>query len=131
MILNKLLQTSTSQQSKVTIVPTNTAKSMPTKILPAPITNIQAKSSNQQSTFISSKSSVQQSPQKVIIRQVERLFEIIINKFNFSSDIHFGSNYVKNRLSIFQMYFKSILLSRIIGAIGHRYLCYKIFKIHI
>ncbi|GAB1865276.1 Protein lin-54-like protein [Camponotus japonicus] len=69
MILNKLLQTSTSQQSKVTIVPTNTAKSMPTKILPAPITNIQAKSSNQQSTFISSKSSVQQSPQKVIIRQ--------------------------------------------------------------
>lgn len=69
MILNKLLQSSTSQQSKVTIVPTNTAKSMPTKILPAPITNIQAKSSNQQSTFISSKSSVQQSPQKVIIRQ--------------------------------------------------------------
>ncbi|KAM0736654.1 Protein lin-54-like protein [Formica fusca] len=69
MILNKLLQSSTSQQSKVTIVPTNTAKSMPTKILPAPITSIQAKSSNQQSTFISSKSSVQQSPQKVIIRQ--------------------------------------------------------------
>ncbi|XP_050458705.1 protein lin-54 homolog isoform X2 [Cataglyphis hispanica] len=69
MILNKLLQSSTSQQSKVTIVPTNTAKSMPTKILPAPITNIQAKSSNQQSTFISSKSSGQQSPQKVIIRQ--------------------------------------------------------------
>lgn len=69
MILNKLLQTSTSQQSKVTIVPTNTAKSVPTKILPAPITNIQSKSSNQQSTFISSKSSVQQSPQKVIIRQ--------------------------------------------------------------
>lgn len=69
MILNKLLQSSTSQQSKVTIVPSNTAKSMPTKILPAPVTNIQAKSSNQQSTFISSKSSVQQSPQKVIIRQ--------------------------------------------------------------
>ncbi|XP_072745775.1 protein lin-54 homolog isoform X4 [Anoplolepis gracilipes] len=68
MILNKLLQSSTSQQSKVTIVPT-TAKSIPTKILPAPITNIQAKSSNQQSTFISSKSTVQQSPQKVIIRQ--------------------------------------------------------------
>ncbi|CAL1686259.1 unnamed protein product [Lasius platythorax] len=67
MILNKLLQSSTSQQSKVTIVPTN--KSMPTKILPAPVTSIQAKSSNQQSTFLSSKSSVQPSPQKVIIRQ--------------------------------------------------------------
>lgn len=99
MILNKLLQSSTSQQSKVTIVPTNTAKSMPTKILPAPITSIQAKSSNQQSTFISSKSSVQQSPQKVIIRQVDGLFGIIINIFNFSSDVHvyFGNNYIKNR----------------------------------
>jgi len=72
MILNKLLQSSTSQQSKMAIVPTSAAKS-PTKILPAPTMNIQAKSSattNQQSTFVSSKSSVQQSPQKVIIRQV-------------------------------------------------------------
>ncbi|KAH0954715.1 hypothetical protein HN011_007734 [Eciton burchellii] len=71
MILNKLLQSSTSQQSKMAIVPTSAAKS-PTKILPAPTMNIQAKSSattNQQSTFVSSKSSVQQSPQKVIIRQ--------------------------------------------------------------
>ncbi|KYN45000.1 Protein lin-54 like protein [Trachymyrmex septentrionalis] len=70
-ILNKLLQSSTSQQSKVTIIPTNTVKS-PTKILPAPTLNIQAKSStttNQQPTFITSKSSTQQNPQKVIIRQ--------------------------------------------------------------
>ncbi|KAL6263515.1 hypothetical protein P5V15_006305 [Pogonomyrmex californicus] len=69
MILNKLLQSSTSQPSKVTIVPTNTVKS-PTKILPAPMT-IQAKSStttNQQPTFVSTKSTVQQNP-KVIIRQ--------------------------------------------------------------
>lgn len=73
MILNKLLQSSTSQPSKMTIVPTSSAVKSPTKILPAPTTNIQAKSSsttNQQSTFISSKSSTQQSPQKVIIRQV-------------------------------------------------------------
>lgn len=71
MILNKLLQSSTSQPSKVTIVPTNTAKS-PTKILPAPTISLQAKSStttNQQSTFVTSKSSTQQNPQKVIIRQ--------------------------------------------------------------
>lgn len=100
MILNKLLQSSTSQQSKVTIVPTNTAKSMPTKILPAPVTSIQAKSSNQQSTFLSSKSSVQPSPQKVIIRQVERLFGIIIDTFNFNSDVYLGNNYIKNRFFI-------------------------------
>lgn len=98
MILNKLLQSSTSQQSKVTIVPTN--KSMPTKILPAPVTSIQAKSSNQQSTFLSSKSSVQPSPQKVIIRQVERLFGIIIDTFNFNSDVYLGNNYIKNRFFI-------------------------------
>ncbi|KYM75671.1 Protein lin-54 like protein [Atta colombica] len=70
-ILNKLLQSSTSQQSKVTIIPTNTVKS-PTKILPAPTLSIQAKSStttNQQPTFITSKSTTQQNPQKVIIRQ--------------------------------------------------------------
>ncbi|XP_067210845.1 protein lin-54 homolog isoform X3 [Linepithema humile] len=70
MILNKLLQSSTSQQSKVTIVPTSAAKS-PTKILPAPATNTQVKSvttANQQ-TFVSSKSSGQPNPQKVIIRQ--------------------------------------------------------------
>ncbi|EFN84203.1 protein lin-54 homolog [Harpegnathos saltator] len=72
MILNKLLQSSTSQPSKVTIVPTSSAAKSPTKILPAPATTIQPKSStttNQQSTFISTKSSTQQNPQKVIIRQ--------------------------------------------------------------
>ncbi|XP_012524275.1 protein lin-54 homolog isoform X2 [Monomorium pharaonis] len=70
MILNKLLQSSTSQPSKVTIVSTNTIKS-PTKILPAPTISLQAKSSttNQQPTFVTSKSSTQQNPQKVIIRQ--------------------------------------------------------------
>ncbi|OAD54388.1 Protein lin-54 like protein [Eufriesea mexicana] len=71
-IVNKLMQSSSSQSSKMTIVPTNTIKS-PTKILPAPTVNTQVKTStisNQQSTFSSSnKSSVQQSPQKVIIRQ--------------------------------------------------------------
>ncbi|RLU26383.1 hypothetical protein DMN91_000177 [Ooceraea biroi] len=72
MILNKLLQSSTSQQSKVAIVPTSAAKS-PTKILPAPTMTIQGKSSttNQQSTFVSSKSSMQQSPQKVIISSLK------------------------------------------------------------
>ncbi|XP_011860813.1 PREDICTED: protein lin-54 homolog isoform X2 [Vollenhovia emeryi] len=70
MILNKLLQSSTSQPSKVTIVPANTAKS-PTKILPAPTMSLQAKSSttNQQPIFVTAKSSTQQNPQKVIIRQ--------------------------------------------------------------
>ncbi|XP_032662655.1 protein lin-54 homolog isoform X4 [Odontomachus brunneus] len=72
MILNKLLQSSTSQPSKVTIVPTSSTTKSPTKILPAPAASIQAKSStttNQPSTIISSKSSTQQNPQKVIIRQ--------------------------------------------------------------
>ncbi|XP_012236980.1 protein lin-54 homolog isoform X1 [Bombus impatiens] len=71
-IVNKLVQSSSSQPSKMTIVPSNTIKS-PTKILPAPTVNTQVKAStisNQQSSFSSSnKSSVQQSPQKVIIRQ--------------------------------------------------------------
>ncbi|XP_076754727.1 uncharacterized protein LOC143425648 isoform X1 [Xylocopa sonorina] len=70
-IVNKLMQSSSSQTPKMTIVPSNTIKS-PTKILPAPM-NTQVKTttiSNQQSTFTSSnKSSIQQSPQKVIIRQ--------------------------------------------------------------
>ncbi|CAL7951708.1 unnamed protein product [Xylocopa violacea] len=70
-IVNKLMQSSSAQPSKMTIVPSNTIKS-PTKILPAPM-NTQVKPStisNQQSTFTSSnKSSIQQSPQKVIIRQ--------------------------------------------------------------
>ncbi|XP_014477856.1 PREDICTED: protein lin-54 homolog [Dinoponera quadriceps] len=71
MILNKLLQSSTSQASKVTIVPTSSVAKSPTKILPAPTASIQAKSSTttNQSTFVSSKSSSQQNPQKVIIRQ--------------------------------------------------------------
>lgn len=71
-IVNKLVQSSSSQPSKMTIVSSNTIKS-PTKILPAPVINTQVKTSslsNQQSTFSSNKSSVQQSPQKVIIRQV-------------------------------------------------------------
>lgn len=71
-IVNKLVQSSSSQPSKMTIVPSNTIKS-PTKILPAPTVNTQIKSStisNQQSFSSSNKSSVQQSPQKVIIRQV-------------------------------------------------------------
>lgn len=70
-IVNKLVQSSSSQPSKMTIVPSNTIKS-PTKILPAPTVNTQIKSStisNQQSFSSSNKSSVQQSPQKVIIRQ--------------------------------------------------------------
>ncbi|KAG7208611.1 hypothetical protein KM043_014819 [Ampulex compressa] len=70
--VNKLVQPSTTQTSKMTIVPSSAVKS-PTKILPAPTLNTQVKAStisNQQSTFTSSnKSSVQQSPQKVIIRQ--------------------------------------------------------------
>lgn len=71
-IVNKLVQSSSSQPSKMTIVPSNTIKS-PTKILPAPTMNTQIKSStisNQQSFSSSNKSSMQQSPQKVIIRQV-------------------------------------------------------------
>ncbi|XP_076640391.1 protein lin-54 homolog [Colletes latitarsis] len=71
-IVNKLVQSSNTQSSKMTIVPSSTIKS-PTKILPAPTLSTQVKSSsisNQQSTFSSSnKSTVQQSPQKVIIRQ--------------------------------------------------------------
>ncbi|XP_020285263.1 protein lin-54 homolog [Pseudomyrmex gracilis] len=71
-ILGKLLENSPCAQQKVTInLPTNIVKS-PTKILPAPSGNIQIKSStstNQQATFVSSKPSIQQSPQKVIIKQ--------------------------------------------------------------
>ncbi|XP_076654954.1 protein lin-54 homolog isoform X1 [Halictus rubicundus] len=71
-IVNKLMQSSSAQPSKVAIVPSSTIKS-PTKILPAPTLGSQVKTStisSQQSTFSSTnKSSVQQSPQKVIIRQ--------------------------------------------------------------
>ncbi|XP_015180581.1 PREDICTED: protein lin-54 homolog isoform X5 [Polistes dominula] len=71
-IVNKLLQSSTTQPSKMTIVPSSAVKS-PTKILPAPIINSQVKAStipNQQSVFSSSsKTNMQTSPQKVIIRQ--------------------------------------------------------------
>ncbi|XP_043490437.1 protein lin-54 homolog isoform X2 [Polistes fuscatus] len=71
-IVNKLLQSSTSQSSKMTIVPSSAVKS-PTKILPAPTINSQVKTStisNQQSVFSSSsKTNMQTSPQKVIIRQ--------------------------------------------------------------
>ncbi|KAI4500354.1 hypothetical protein M0802_004771 [Mischocyttarus mexicanus] len=71
-IVNKLLQSSTSQSSKMTIVPSGAVKS-PTKILPAPTINSQVKTSsisNQQSVFSSSsKTNMQTSPQKVIIRQ--------------------------------------------------------------
>lgn len=90
-IVNKLVQSSSSQPSKMTIVPSNTIKS-PTKILPAPTVNTQVKAStisNQQSSFSSSnKSSVQQSPQKVIIRQVSwmhvmHIFNIIFIFFKY------------------------------------------------
>lgn len=78
-IVNKVVQSSSAQSSKMAIVPTNAVKS-PTKILPAPIINSQVKAStisNQQSVFSSSsKTNVQPSPQKVIIRQV------ISNKLN-------------------------------------------------
>ncbi|XP_046820019.1 protein lin-54 homolog isoform X3 [Vespa crabro] len=71
-IVNKVVQSSSSQSSKMTIVPSSAVKS-PTKILPAPIINSQVKAStisNQQSVFSSStKTNVQPSPQKVIIRQ--------------------------------------------------------------
>ncbi|XP_076302674.1 protein lin-54 homolog [Lasioglossum baleicum] len=71
-IVNKFMQSSSAQPSKVTIVPSSTIKS-PTKILPAPMLGSQMKASaisNQQSAFPSAnKPSVQQSPQKVIIRQ--------------------------------------------------------------
>ncbi|XP_076298936.1 protein lin-54 homolog isoform X2 [Lasioglossum baleicum] len=71
-IVNKLMQSSSAQPSKVTIVPRSTIK-YPTKILPAPTLGSQVKASaisSQQSAFPSAnKSSVQQSPQKVIIRQ--------------------------------------------------------------
>ncbi|XP_076297254.1 protein lin-54 homolog isoform X1 [Lasioglossum baleicum] len=71
-IVNKLMQSSSAQPSKMTIVPSSTIKS-PTKILPAPTLGSQLKASaisSQQSTFPSAnKPSVQQSPQKVIIRQ--------------------------------------------------------------
>ncbi|XP_076297256.1 protein lin-54 homolog isoform X2 [Lasioglossum baleicum] len=68
----QLMQSSSAQPSKMTIVPSSTIKS-PTKILPAPTLGSQLKASaisSQQSTFPSAnKPSVQQSPQKVIIRQ--------------------------------------------------------------
>ncbi|XP_066594732.1 protein lin-54 homolog [Prorops nasuta] len=71
-IVNKLIQSTTSQPSKMTIVSSTPVKS-PTKILPAPTINSQMKSSvisNQQTNFASSsKPSSQQNPQKVIIRQ--------------------------------------------------------------
>ncbi|XP_054002502.1 protein lin-54 homolog [Hylaeus anthracinus] len=69
-IVNKLVQSSNTQPTKMTIVPSSTIKS-PTKILPAPTLSTQVKSSlsNQQSTFSSSNKSIQQNPQKVIIRQ--------------------------------------------------------------
>ncbi|XP_017880263.1 protein lin-54 homolog isoform X2 [Ceratina calcarata] len=71
-IVNKLVQSATSQPSKMAILPSNAIKP-PTKILPAPTVNAASKTStisNQQSTFsTSNKSTVQPSPQKVIIRQ--------------------------------------------------------------
>lgn len=72
-IVNKMVQSSSAQSSTMTIVPSSAVKS-PTKILPAPIINSQVKPPtipNQQSVFSSSsKTNVQPSPQKVIIRQV-------------------------------------------------------------
>ncbi|XP_043666806.1 protein lin-54 homolog isoform X3 [Vespula pensylvanica] len=71
-IVNKMVQSSSAQSSTMTIVSSSAVKS-PTKILPAPIINSQVKPStipNQQSVFSSSsKTNVQPSPQKVIIRQ--------------------------------------------------------------
>lgn len=58
----------------MTLVSSNTTKS-PTKILPAPTLNTQLKVSTQSTLSSLSKSSVQQSPQKVIIRQVSLNFD--------------------------------------------------------
>lgn len=72
-IVNKLVTSTSAQSSKMTILPGTTAKS-PTKILPAPTSmTSQAKSSvvpnSQTPTFSSAGKTIQQSPQKVIIRQ--------------------------------------------------------------
>ncbi|XP_043276542.1 protein lin-54 homolog isoform X2 [Venturia canescens] len=68
-IVNKLIQSSSSQPPKLTLIPTSSAKS-PTKILPAPTVTSQIKPPNAQTSFTTSgKTGVQQSPQKVIIRQ--------------------------------------------------------------
>lgn len=73
-IVNKLVTATSSQPSKVTILPATTVKS-PTKILPAPTSMMsQSKpsivSNSQTVTFSSSGKTIQQTPQKVVIRQV-------------------------------------------------------------
>ncbi|XP_015126769.1 protein lin-54 homolog [Diachasma alloeum] len=74
-LLNKsglVVQTSTSQPPKLTLIPTTSVKS-PAKILPAPTVTTQVRQTsipNSQVTFTNTgKSAVQTSPQKVIIRQ--------------------------------------------------------------
>ncbi|XP_012268042.2 protein lin-54 homolog [Athalia rosae] len=72
-IVNKLITSTSAQPSKMAILPGTTVKS-PTKILPAPTSmTSQAKSSvmsnSQTATFTSAGKTMQQSPQKVIIRQ--------------------------------------------------------------
>ncbi|XP_011505901.1 PREDICTED: protein lin-54 homolog isoform X2 [Ceratosolen solmsi marchali] len=67
-IVNKLVQSTSAQPAKLTIVPNSAVKS-PTKILPAPATG-STKSGNSQTGSLSSTSKVMhQNPQKVIIRQ--------------------------------------------------------------
>ncbi|XP_012278286.1 protein lin-54 homolog isoform X2 [Orussus abietinus] len=68
-IVNKLVQSSSTQPSKMTIVPSNVVKS-PAKILPAPTMTSQVKpTAISNSQTITNKTAVQQNPQKVIIRQ--------------------------------------------------------------
>lgn len=72
MIVNKLVQSTSAQPAKLTIVP-STVKA-PAKILPAPSTSGQTK--------LSASKTLQQNPQKVLIRQVKDYsfnFKLLIN----------------------------------------------------
>ncbi|XP_058795737.1 protein lin-54 homolog isoform X2 [Phymastichus coffea] len=66
LIVNKLVQSTSAQPAKLTIVPSSSVKS-PTKILPAPSTSAQSKVVNVQTATVNK--SGQSSTQKVIIRQ--------------------------------------------------------------
>ncbi|XP_034950242.1 protein lin-54 homolog isoform X2 [Chelonus insularis] len=71
-IVNKLVQSPTSQPPKLTLIPSSSMKS-PAKILPAPASGTQVKSSpivnSQASGFSTTPKTTQQNAQKVIIRQ--------------------------------------------------------------
>ncbi|KAK0179600.1 hypothetical protein PV327_005338 [Microctonus hyperodae] len=72
-IVNKLIQSTASHPPRLTLIPTTTVKS-PAKILPAPTTTTQVRpaavANSQISTFSNAvKTTPQQNPQKVIIRQ--------------------------------------------------------------